>query len=106
MTHRAGFTVVIIEVLSASTEACDKGTKFLDYQTIPSLREYVLITPSPRRFEIFRRQPDDTWLYQSWAFDPPPLVLRSVEATLTPDEVYLKVEVENENSPGPHHDES
>jgi Uma2 family endonuclease len=86
--------IVIIEVLSPSTEAYDRGEKFLDYQMIPSLEEYVLITPSPRRFEVYRRQADGSWLYHSWAFSPVPIVLQSIECTLTPDEVYSKVESE------------
>jgi Uma2 family endonuclease len=86
--------IVIIEVLSSSTEAYDRGEKFLDYQTIPSLEEYVLITPSPRRFEVYRRQADDSWLYHSSAFSPAPLILQSIDCTLTPDEVYRKVESE------------
>lgn len=93
--------VVIIEILSTSTEGYDRGRKFLDYQTIPSLREYVLITQSPRRFEIFRRRDDGTWLYQSWAFAPPPLVLESIGCTLTADDVYHKVEDAADQEP-PH----
>jgi Uma2 family endonuclease len=91
--------VVIIEVLSPSTEAFDRGKKFLDYQTIPSLQEHVLITPSPRRFEVYRRQGDGSWLYQSWAFSPPPLVLQSINCTLSADDVYHKVEPEPEPDP-------
>jgi Uma2 family endonuclease len=87
--------VLIIEVLSASTEAYDRGEKFLSYQTIPSLQEYVLITQAPRRFEIFRKQGDGSWRYESWAFAPPPLVLDSIDCTLAPDEVYFKVEGES-----------
>ncbi len=95
--------IVVIEILSASTESFDRGSKFLDYQAIPSLREYVLITPSPRRFEIFRRQADGAWLYQPWAFSPPPLVLQSVDCTLSADDVYFKVE--DEAPEDPSHDE-
>jgi Uma2 family endonuclease len=86
--------VVIIEVLSSSTEAYDRGEKFLAYQSIPSLREYVLITQSPRRFEIYRNQDDGSWRYESWAFSLPPLVLQSIDCTLKPDQVYFKVEDE------------
>jgi Uma2 family endonuclease len=86
--------LVIMEVLSPSTEAYDRGEKFLLYQTIPSLREYVLVTQSPRRIEVYRKQPDGSWLYQSSPFTPPPLVLASVDCTLTLDEVYLKVDEE------------
>ena len=84
--------VVVIEVLSHLTEAFDRGDKFRDYQLIPSLREYVLISPSPRRFEIFRRQDDNSWLYESWPFSPRPFVLQSIDCTLVPEDVYLKVE--------------
>lgn len=84
--------IVVIEILSDSTEAHDRGFKFLAYQSIPSLQEYVLITQSPRRFEIFRRQEGGAWLYQSWAFSPPPLVLQSIGCTLSADDVYFKVE--------------
>ena len=86
--------VVIIEVLSASTESYDRGRKFTDYQEILSLQEYVLITQSPRRFEIYRRQNDGSWKYQSWAFAPPPLKLESIDCTLDPEDVYFRVEGE------------
>lgn len=97
--------VVVIEILSPSTEPYDRGSKFLAYQTIPSLREYVLITPSPRRFEVYRRQEGGAWLYEAWAFSPPPLVLQSIGCTLAPDEVYFKVEDESQGSQEPRHDE-
>ncbi len=96
--------VVVIEVLFSSTEAYDRGRKFLDYQLIPSLQEYVLITQAPRRFEIYRRQ-EGAWLYQTWAFSPPPLVLQSIGCTLAPDEVNFKVEDEGEGSQESNDDE-
>ena len=95
--------IVVIEILSTSTEANDRGRKFLDYQAIPSLREYVLVTQSPRRFEIYRRHDDGSWLYQSWAFSPPPLVLESIGCTLSADDVYFKVEDVDDQEPT--HDE-
>jgi Uma2 family endonuclease len=84
--------LVIVEVLSPSTEAYDRGEKFLLYQTIPSLREYVVVSQSPRRLEVFRRQPDGSWLYQSSPFSPPPLHIEAINCTLTPEDVYLKVD--------------
>ena len=86
--------LVVIEVLSPSTEGYDRGEKFLLYQTISSLREYVLVTQSPQRLEVFRKQPDGSWLYQSSPFVPLPLLLEAIDCTLTPDDVYLKVEPE------------
>ena len=84
--------VVIIEVLSPSTEAYDRGEKFLEYQAIASLREYVLVTPRPRRIECYRREVDNGCYYEGWAFSPPAPYLQSLDVTLEPDEVYFKVE--------------
>jgi Uma2 family endonuclease len=43
------YPILIIEVLSKSTEAFDRGEKFADYQTCPTLQEYVLINQSQRK---------------------------------------------------------
>jgi Uma2 family endonuclease len=60
------FPHLIIEVLSDSTEAFDRGDKFTDYQTLGSLQEYVLISTKRQRMECFRRTPEDMWLLQSY----------------------------------------
>ncbi len=53
---------VIIEVLSDSTAAYDRGVKFAAYRMLPSLQEYALIDPDRRAIEIFRRTPESDWL--------------------------------------------
>jgi Uma2 family endonuclease len=53
---------LIVEVLSTKTEQGDRGEKWLHYQRIPSLQEYVLVSQNPR-IEIFRRTPSGTWEY-------------------------------------------
>jgi len=54
--------VLIVEVLSVTTEKGDRGNKWMHYQRIPSLQEYVLVSQEPR-IEIFRRTPSGTWEY-------------------------------------------
>jgi len=54
--------VLVVEVLSDSTEAFDRGKKFAAYRLLPSLKEYVLIDIKARRVECFRRTADDEWL--------------------------------------------
>ena len=49
------FPQVIVEVLSPSTETKDRGEKFIYYQTMPSLQEYVLIDPEKVAVECYRR---------------------------------------------------
>uniref|UniRef100_B8HYA4 Putative restriction endonuclease domain-containing protein n=1 Tax=Cyanothece sp. (strain PCC 7425 / ATCC 29141) TaxID=395961 RepID=B8HYA4_CYAP4 len=53
---------LIIEVLSESTEAFDRGDKFAHYKTIPELAEYVLIHQNHVLVEIFQRQSDHLWI--------------------------------------------
>ena len=83
--------VVIIEVLSPSTEAYDRGEKFLYYQTMSSLQEYVLISQERRCFEIFRKQEDGSWVYRALQSASMALELESIDCVLTTDEVYAKV---------------
>lgn len=49
---------LIVEVLSASTERLDRREKFFAYQTIPSLREYLLVAQDRREVQIHRRAND------------------------------------------------
>ena len=54
--------VLIVEVLSVTTEAIDRGVKWMHYQRIPQLQEYVLVSQEPH-VEIYRRTAADTWDY-------------------------------------------
>jgi Uma2 family endonuclease len=60
---------LIIEVLSESTEAKDRGVKFAHYQTIESLQEYVLVSQWEQRVEVFRRRDRKLWLLQTYTTD-------------------------------------
>src|SRR5437660_9990188 len=53
---------LIVEVLSKSTEAHDRGFKFAQYRKLNSLREYVLVSTIEPRVEKFHRQQDGQWL--------------------------------------------
>jgi Uma2 family endonuclease len=48
---------LIVEVLSDSTAAFDRGAKFAAYRRLPSLQEYLLVDIDHRRLELFRREP-------------------------------------------------
>ena len=64
--------IVIFEILSESTMALDRGRKFLSYQAIESLQEYVLVSQEEALIEHYRRD-DNQWLYS---------VARGLETTL------------------------
>lgn len=60
------YLILVIEVLSPSTAAFDRGEKFADYQTSPYLQEYVLINQSQMNVECFRRTESGSWVSQSY----------------------------------------
>ena len=53
---------IVIEVLSESTAAFDRGAKFAHYRQLASLREYVLIEPERLSVDIFRRNAEGNWV--------------------------------------------
>jgi Uma2 family endonuclease len=82
---------VIIEGLSDSTEAYDRGKKFEHYQQLESLIDYVLISQTPYRVEQFTRQNDRTWTYREFRHADEVVNLESVGCTILLEDVYLKV---------------
>lgn len=83
---------VIIEVLSPSTEAFDRGEKWSRYQTwLPSLTHYVLVSQSKPQLEHYLRQPNGEWLYSSVKDPEGSLHLTSVDCALRLAEVYDRV---------------
>lgn len=53
---------LVVEVLSESTAAFDRGAKFAHYRLLDSLREYVLIEPERPSIDVFRRNADGNWV--------------------------------------------
>jgi Uma2 family endonuclease len=53
--------VVVVEVLSPSTEQYDRDEKFAHFRRLPSLRAYVLISHEERRIEVSTRNDDGSW---------------------------------------------
>lgn len=87
--------VLVIEVLSKSTEAFDRGAKFQAYQTIESLKEYVLVAQDKPFVEQYVRQADGKWTYTSVAGSESSPSLPSVECTLNLSAVYDKVDFDS-----------
>jgi Uma2 family endonuclease len=88
--HYKRFPKLIIEVLSDSTEAFDRGDKFRDYRTLPSLEEYVLVSTKTPQVEVFRRTESDLWLLQAYGAGES-LVLESIELSIPIAEIYTDV---------------
>lgn len=85
--HAAANPVLIVEVLSDSTEAYDRGEKFAHYRRLPSLREYLLVAQREPRLEVYRKNERGQWTLDE-AGKGEQLELRSLGVTLATDLVY------------------
>jgi Uma2 family endonuclease len=83
--------LLIVEVLSDSTQNYDRGRKFDQYRTLPSLREYLLVAQDAPRIEQWIRQPDDNWLLSEINGTDASIRLASVECVLPLAKIYNKV---------------
>ena len=84
--------VVLVEVLSPSTEAYDRGRKFEHYRTIASLRQYVLVASDRVQVDVFTRQDGEQWLLTSASAPGSEIELASIECRLSVADIYDKVE--------------
>ena len=64
LTNFKKYPCLIVEVLSPTTEAFDRGDKFSDYQQLETLVEYVLISQNRKRLDCFRRNSEGVWTLQ------------------------------------------
>ena len=83
---------LLVEVLSDSTEAYDRGKKFEHYRQIPSLQEYLLVSQKEPRIEQFIRQESGFWLLREAAGLEATLELPSLKIPLALAEVFANVQ--------------
>jgi Uma2 family endonuclease len=87
-THKrfVHYPMLIIEVLSESTERVDKREKFFAYTSIASLEEYVLVPQTSKEITVFRRA--NNWKAEIISAERAKLMLESVRATLPLSAIY------------------
>ena len=82
--------VVVVEVLSPSTEAYDRGEKFAHYRQLPSLQEYLLVAQDQIFVEHYRRQ-EKQWIFTDFGTSDEVLSLPSLQCELPLQEIYERV---------------
>jgi Uma2 family endonuclease len=85
-------STLIVEVLSESTAAFDRGEKFQAYQQLDSLREYLLVSQDKIFIEQYVRQAREKWTYIAMVGLESSLALPSVECTLSLKAIYDKTD--------------
>ncbi len=85
--------ILIVEVLSDSTEAKDRGEKMLAYRTLESLREYVLVSQEKAIVEQYTKNTDESWIHKATVGLKSVVKFESITVELTSDEIYQRVEL-------------
>ncbi len=85
---------ILVEVTSESTEDFDRGTKFLHYQAIAELREYVIVSHRERRIDLFRREGDGQWHLTTLTKHGSSVDLAALGGAISLSEVYNGVSLE------------
>ena len=83
----------LVEVLSPSTEAYDRGRKSEHYRKLESLREYLLIAQDRRQADLYTHQQDGRWSLTEASRDEDILELRSIDCRIAMAEIYEDVEL-------------
>ena len=82
--------LILVEVLSPSTEAYDRGEKFAHYRQLASLQEYVLVAQDQIRVEHYQRQ-EKQWIFTDFQERDKVLRLPSLQCKLLLQDIYERV---------------
>jgi len=85
--------ILLIEVLSPSTENYDRGTKFEHYRSIASLSDYLLVAQDKIHVEHYVRQSDRTWLFSEFKSAKDKFQIQSIGCELSLKDIYEKVDI-------------
>jgi Uma2 family endonuclease len=92
-TQLVHYPCLIVEVLSPSTEAVDRGAKFTYYRRFTTLREYILIQPEQPIVEVFSRNAADKWELAEYGIDDA-IHLESIGCSIVVKDLYDRVKFE------------
>ena len=82
------YPILLIEVLSPSTQRTDLGEKLANYSSIPSLREYLIVSQDTPHLQLFRRRTN--WQVEYY-YAGNTLSLESVALSLTVEQIYRRI---------------
>lgn len=89
----------LIEVLSKSTADYDRGQKFEQYRTLPSLREVLFVAQDSIHLVHYRRRKDGTWILSETRDPEVFLSMPAIAAEISVAEMYAKVRLEEASRP-------
>jgi Uma2 family endonuclease len=90
---------ILVEVTSENTEDYDRGKKFLHYQTIDALRDYLIVSHRERRIDQYRREGDGQWRLLTHFEDDSRVALPDLGGSFLLGDVYSDVDLDEGRAP-------
>jgi len=87
--------VLVVEVLSGSTESYDRNKKFEHYRSIDALKYYLLVDQTRKHVELYEKESKDRWIV---TYPNEQLVLQNLDIAIDIEEIYQQVEFANLDS--------
>lgn len=87
--------ILLVEILSPSTERTDRHEKLAVYKKITTLREYLIVSQDKIYVEVYRRTGDDNWESEIYDEIDSVIQLISIDFALTLGEIYRRVNFQN-----------
>ncbi len=84
--------LLIVEVLSDSTESFDRGHKFIYYKSIPSFKEYLLISQTEVLVTLYTKHDDFNWIRQDFSSLKDIVFLPFTECEIALEDIYYDIE--------------
>jgi hypothetical protein len=85
--HMTRFPILLVEIVSSSTETLDRGSTFAEYRTISSVQEYALVDSRSVHVEVFRRRDVTRWFFEEYG-PGDQVVFESVDACMPIESLY------------------
>ena len=85
--------IVVVEVLSPSTAVKDRGQKTFLYRQMPSLRDVLLVEPSPTLIEHYWKLPSGHWEIETVTDPAATIALTGLNCELAVAEIYRKIDL-------------
>jgi Uma2 family endonuclease len=86
--------LLVVEVLSKSTEDHDKNTKFEYYRTLQSFKEYVLVSQERKQVSVYTKQEDNSWILRDYETDESIALLHTLgECPISLKRLYRSIEI-------------
>ena len=89
--------VALFEILSTATKDYDRGSKFMAYRNVISLKDYILVDQYSFHVEHFQKNENGQWVLDEYKSQSDAFIIKSIDVELSLRNIYDRVKIEDDN---------